>query len=377
MRGGVSDFEGFVINVLSHHVKTTLFCLSIVVAHIWLISCAKLAPTQPPENIDTTSHSIVWQTVTFGIGFSTIWDVSIIDDNNVWAAGEFYLNDSTGNPDPTLYNVVTWDGVKWTPQRLYFTYQGTQFIRPGVAVCAFGPDDVWLAASTPRHWDGHTLNNIDLGTVDIGQVTRFWGRSSSDFYTVGSNGKFSHFNGTSFQSIATGVQSPLVDLYGNETTIYVGSEYYGFGIRPSGIFEYDNSGFRFLFPDASDSSNIQALRDANGVWLSPLGGLWAVGEPFVFRPLISHTPITGINPDRYQLLCIRGQSDSDVWVGGVGGTVLHFNGATWKQYDELKAISGGIEYHTVAVKGNLVVLGGIRYNPDQAILTIGKRNIQR
>ena len=64
--------------------------------------------------LDTTSHNFTWQTFTFGQhSSSTLYDVAIINENNIWAVGEIYMNDSLGNPDPNLYNAVQWDGTSW------------------------------------------------------------------------------------------------------------------------------------------------------------------------------------------------------------------------------------------------------------------------
>ncbi len=52
--------------------------------------------------MDTTSHNFTFQTWTFGgqAGSCTLYDVAIIDENDIWAVGEIYLLDSLGQPDP-------------------------------------------------------------------------------------------------------------------------------------------------------------------------------------------------------------------------------------------------------------------------------------
>ena len=59
--------------------------------------------------MNTTSHDFRWQNWEFGeegAGSSTLYDIAIIDENNIWAVGEIYMKDSLGNPDPTFYNLV-------------------------------------------------------------------------------------------------------------------------------------------------------------------------------------------------------------------------------------------------------------------------------
>ncbi len=63
--------------------------------------------------MDTTSHNFTWQTFTFGEhSTSTLYDVAIIDENNIWAVGEIYMNDSLGNPDPIFITLLQWNGTK-------------------------------------------------------------------------------------------------------------------------------------------------------------------------------------------------------------------------------------------------------------------------
>ncbi len=48
--------------------------------------------------MDTTSHNFTWQTCTFGEhSNSVLYDVAIIDENNIWAVGEIYMNDYGSN----------------------------------------------------------------------------------------------------------------------------------------------------------------------------------------------------------------------------------------------------------------------------------------
>ena len=81
--------------------------------------------------MDTTSHNFTWQTFTFGEhSSSTLYDVAIINENDIWAVGEIYINDSLGNPDPNAYNVVHWDGNNWELKKITVTYKGNETLAP-------------------------------------------------------------------------------------------------------------------------------------------------------------------------------------------------------------------------------------------------------
>ena len=49
--------------------------------------------------LDTTSHDFTFSSYTFGgqAGSCALYDVAIIDENNIWAVGEIYLLDSLGS----------------------------------------------------------------------------------------------------------------------------------------------------------------------------------------------------------------------------------------------------------------------------------------
>ena len=47
--------------------------------------------------MDTTSHNFSWRIDTLGVTSSVLYDVAIVSDNDVWAVGEIFLNDSRGN----------------------------------------------------------------------------------------------------------------------------------------------------------------------------------------------------------------------------------------------------------------------------------------
>lgn len=104
-----------------------MLVLMLVAVLTLLISCAKLAPPQPPDNVvDTTSHNFTWQITVLGNGLSSsmLNDVAIINDTLVYAVGEIYLKDSTGQEDINPYNLVRGNGSAWTIVRAPYYYQG-------------------------------------------------------------------------------------------------------------------------------------------------------------------------------------------------------------------------------------------------------------
>ncbi|MBI5474091.1 MAG: hypothetical protein HY961_17285 [Ignavibacteriae bacterium] len=154
--------------------------------------------------MDTTSHDFAWQIDTLGVTSSVLRDVAIISENDIWAVGELYFNDTTtGQLDPILYNVAHWDGTRWEIKRLlsdcrlYWPNCGPVFFTPsrGKAVFAFGPNDVWIVAGGVHHFDG-TRWTEQRAIVEIGSTNKMWGSSSRDLWFVGNAGLIIHYNGS-------------------------------------------------------------------------------------------------------------------------------------------------------------------------------------
>ena len=93
--------------------RTAIAIPLVVVVLLRLISCAKLAPPEPPSGLsDTTSHSLEWHFDCVGEGLGgQFLDVAVLNDSLAYAVGNFYENNSAGNLDPILYNVANGMGA--------------------------------------------------------------------------------------------------------------------------------------------------------------------------------------------------------------------------------------------------------------------------
>ena len=235
--------------------------------------------------IDTTSHNFTWQTFEFGeplTGNSSIlYDVAIIDENNIWAVGEIYLNDSLGQ---TLrYNAVHWDGSDWDIKRIPFTGECSAVIYPLIrSVFAFSENDIWFArGGSLVHFDGvNYFNDCGMNSFLTGSINKLWGTSSEDLYIVGNSGNIAHYNGTSWQKIESGTDLPLVDIYSRN-----GNEIYAAGINVSevkGVVLKGNVN-QFLVMIYSEIINESELfqklyGDLASVWVDELGTIYAGGN---------------------------------------------------------------------------------------------------
>lgn len=145
--------------------------------------------------LDTTSHNFTFQTWTFGEHSSSVlYDVAIIDENNIWAVGEIYMNDSLGQPDLNAYNAVHWNGSEWKVKKISVLFRGSLITPPLEGVFAFSNSDFWFVGSLPIHGDGNNWIMYDLRTtVDPNlSLSKAWGTSSSNIYFVGRNGSIAY-----------------------------------------------------------------------------------------------------------------------------------------------------------------------------------------
>ncbi|MEX0844346.1 MAG: hypothetical protein WD022_03660 [Balneolaceae bacterium] len=162
--------------------------------------------------LDTTSHAFTWQKFEFGeYSYSSIKDVAIIDEDNIWAVGEIYMNDSTGQEDVTPYNAVHWDGEEWQTIRLkyncrlYFPNCGpvTDLYADATSIIAFGANDIWITAGTVHHFDGDKWEQF-AGVQGIGSSNAVWGNSSNNLWFVGNSGFLTHYNGSEWKKLESG-----------------------------------------------------------------------------------------------------------------------------------------------------------------------------
>ena len=166
--------------------------------------------------MDTTSHDFTFQSWTFGtIGSSVLYDVAIINENNIWAVGEIMIADTSIN-GYTTYNAVHWDGSEWTLHKLYFyTIPGQQDtgVYEARSILAFDENNIWITSGSQiTKWNGIRQTNRHSSPV---YVNKLWGTDNNNIYAVGYNGQIAHYNGTNWQRIESGTTLNINDIWGD------------------------------------------------------------------------------------------------------------------------------------------------------------------
>ena len=321
------------------------------------------SPTEPSSNsADTTSNDWTFTETMLGDGGgSQLYGVCIVNDTLAYAVGQVYLKDSTGQLNPVLYNATVWNGSSWDAERIPYIYNGNPTYSAITWVYSINTDDVWFANST--HWNGSTFQNIDIGTsVFYGVGTnKMWG-TDNNIYVVGNQGTIGRFDGSSWQKLSSGTTLDIQDVYGYGGTVLAVASNPGESL--------DKEILQINGTTVTQLSTAGIQWPLSSVWFVP-GHYYVVGQGIYEKTSLSQSTWQEDSVDTVDFFsCIRGNAWNDFFVAGGYGQLLHFNGKTWRSYQDVLGLQqGGIA--SVAVKGNLMI--GVGYLGSKAVAFVGRR----
>ncbi|MBE0539406.1 MAG: glucosyl transferase [Ignavibacterium sp.] len=317
--------------------------------------------------LDTTSHNFTWQIFEFGQHSSSMLnDVTIINENDIWAVGEIYMNDSLGNPDPQRYNAIHWNGQIWELKRIKTLFRGNIITVPLEGIFAFSSTDIWMVGSLPIRGDGTNWTMYDIrATVDPNlSLSKAWGSSSNDIFFIGRTGSIARYQNGIWANIESGTATNINDIWGaidqsnNEQIVY-GAVSFVAQTGDQKILKIQNN--------KVDSVHWNTGRRIHSVWSNNNIYLFAAGGGIFenkrgYWNEISKVPL-------YYSRNIRGIDNNNIFVCGDFGLFAHFNGVSWKTYNEIYI--QGI-YYSLSAKNNIVITVG--FNGSKAIIIKGERN---
>ena len=324
--------------------------------------------------LDTTSHNFTFQSWTFGtIGNSVLYDVAIINENNIWAVGEIYVADTSIN-GYTKYNAVHWDGNNWELKRILYK-GGFWTIR---TIFAFNEDDIWFSAFVK--YDGQNFIELPIPSILTGwSINKLWGSSSSDLYAVGNNGNIAHYNGQSWQKIESRTTVNLYDVWGatDGKTVWTCGE----NLDKTAVLKIENNQANVVFEGTFPMQQIKN-RFSDG-----LLSLWTDNNKFIYvlSPYNLYRCLNNTTGEGQELypyndyfkgayLKLRATAINNLFTSGNKSTIAHFNGVSWKIYNELRnedQVLRGLD-----VYNNLIITVGNKLENlayDKAIIIAGKK----
>ncbi len=327
--------------------------------------------------LDTTSHNFIWQTFEFGVNTyqSHLFDVAIIDENNIWAVGEIYILDSLGKPDPNAYNAVHWNGSDWELKRINMQSSCNPVTYPPLkAIWAFSANNITVTSGGSIGWfDGNT-NRADCGIRSIltGSINKLWGSSSNDLYAVGSNGNIAHYQNGSWIKIESGTNLSLSDISVNklgEIFIGGGNPSFAQGI----ILKSVNDNNFTIFAEGANITETQLFNpnlygSISSIWLDQNNTLYSAGNilfqykfnKWSYVKSLSENFIGGNQGAFYRgyITKIRGNASNDMWIVGDRNTARHFNGTSWQQVGMPYDPQVDLVWRGISCKNNNIVIVG-------------------
>ena len=162
-----------------------------------------------------------------------------------------------------------------------------------------------------------------------GGIRKIWGTSPSDFYVVGNMGMIAHYDGTRWRKIRSGTDLPIIDIWGVKEP---GKNKYKILAIASKILTADESVVLQISDNKAKIISSQGLpHTISSIW-SAKGRQWYIcGDGFYQNNLKNETwlPVSSI-PSIFQE-SIRGNDLNNVFIGGVLGLLMHWNGRSWRQ----------------------------------------------
>ena len=304
--------------------------------------------------LDTTSHAVQWIVDTLGVR-GEIYDVWAFSRDNIWAVGEMFLKDSTGNVDPVRYNAARFDGVRWKPMRIPTRSVGGSV---GAAmlrsIFCFSPSDVWVFAyhGAYSHWNGSQWET-QLGT---GGESKLWGTSSSNLIVVGSNGAISRYDGTRWQKMDSGTEVDLQDVWGIDEKHVWATGMRGDYSR-SVILQHDGRQWSHIFDSYGKPRELDFRFQS--VWTDNINIVYLAGLTGQHSFNIGTRSFRNFNIGQWASLRIRASAQNDIFIASYGSELLHYNGSTWRLYPEIKLLDDGYAtWYTISLSKDLAVIGG-------------------
>jgi len=333
--------------------------------------------------MDTTSHNFIWETFEFGEQSNSHFkDVAIINENNIWAVGEIHTNETDQFDSNGVwvqpYNAVHWDGTTWELKRILVDFHGNMIFLSLEGIFAFSATDIWLVSSLPIHGDGEKWEIYDVRefTNSDLSLSKAWGSSSNDMYFVGRAGSIAHYNGSSWEKIESGTDVPLVDIWSgdNGETIWVsGLDYMGKTV----LIKIENNIASIIFESESSNVTDNYYGSIRSIWSNSANNLFVLSSGGFYRNTYLDNKSKSILMFNDKLAwydIVRGNDINDIIIGGLKSSILHFNGKTWREYEEI--LDDSKLGYNVSIRDNVaVIVGEIFVNQIyyKAFISIGKR----
>ena len=323
------------------------------------------------KTMDTTSHDFTFETFAFGtIGSSTLYDVAIINENNIWAVGEILVADTSQN-GYTMYNAVHWDGNNWELKRImFYTICGQQHQNAYAAssIFAFSENDIWVGMQGSQIARLNDTTQIGTYCIPI-SVRKLWGSDNQNIYAVGINGQIAHYTGTLWRRIESGTDLNINDIWGdyNEKT----QEWEVLVVASNKFFNESKTILKIDGLIATEINVVGLPWSLSSIWFKSTKKYFVGGDGLYYQKTLNESWVKDLTFIPIYKDRIRGTHLNNIVVSGSNGLLSHFNGMNWKHYinNELPYYSGRLL--SCDIKDNIIIAVG--WKETESIVTLGKK----
>ena len=223
------------------------------------------------------------------------------------------------------------------------------------AIWAFSPTNILIASSNEvATMNGTTQTGIECLPVS---VNRIWGLNNNAVYAVGPSGGIAFWNGASWTQMTSNTTVDLQDVWGIDAT-HIWATGFNDVDGHSVLLQCNGTSWSTIYDNAGKPSN--QIQYFNTLWTDNTNYLYLDGGSFTnILDLRSGTFKRTDSLSTNEVFHLRGITHNDIFRVGYGGETVHYNGASWHLYPELKALNGGTAwFYSVFPAHDMVLVGG-------------------
>ena len=168
------------------------------------------------------------------------------------------------------------------------------------------------------HYDGSTVTPVATALSaynTVAPIQDLWGSSGDNVFTVGENGTIKHYDGSSWQPMASGTTEDILAIWGLPTGEL-------FAALQHSVLYYDGTSWGEIL------TTNETLKD---IWAMSRGDVYAVGDNGAVLHYDGQSWALTTLADGRTLMQVFGTASNDVYTGGeTNSRLYHFDGLSWQ-----------------------------------------------
>jgi hypothetical protein len=324
------------------------------------------------NTLNTTSSSFISETFIFGTALTNpSWfnDVTIINENDIWLAGQIYMRDSLGSN--AVYGAAHWDGNNWTLLKVSFRLSPSEALpwpRSLQSIINFGPNAVYATGGANLlKWNG---KDWEEKIVDYGpNINKLWGTDENNIYGAGSGGKVYKGVGNKWVELPQLTTIKLFDIYGTPDGKKIWACGWHYDMTKSILIEYEEDKGKILW-ERERGLPLLEPQYCSSLWATK-NKLYVAGGRHIFEKTLNSDTLKFLKWINYWPYSIKGDNYNNIFAVGDMGMIWHFDGEEWRL---INVNTYSSTFLRVAAKGSIVVaVGGTSENfPERGFVYMGK-----